>query len=141
MWRCEFSSWIAWADVALPIIVSGLEALLKTERHGATRQFTTRVPLLAEYLGIAGISPQLCADIYDGRSEWVHGAHVRLFTVGQPGEPRAHELPDEERDVLSTVAAFQDLLRASVRRATEDPATRRIFEADDHIRDCWQLAP
>jgi hypothetical protein len=141
MWRCEFSSWIAWADVALPIIVSGLEALLKTERHGATRQFTTRVPLLAEYLGIAGISPQLCADIYDGRSEWVHGAHVRLFTVGQPGEPRAHELPDEERDVLSTVAAFQDLLRASVRRATEDPATRRTFEADDHIRDCWQLAP
>ncbi|HEX3804790.1 MAG TPA: hypothetical protein VHV75_18340 [Solirubrobacteraceae bacterium] len=139
MWRCEFSSWMAWADVALPIIVSGLEALLKTERHGATRQFTTRVPLLAEYLGIAGISPQLCEDIYDGRSEWIHGAHVRLFAAGQPVAPGSEELREEERDILSAVASLQDVLRASVRRAIEDPATRRIFESDDHIRDCWSL--
>jgi hypothetical protein len=141
MWRCEFSAWIAWADVALPIIASGLEALLKTERHGATHQFTTRAPLLAEYLGIAGISPQVCADIYDGRSEWVHGAHVRLFTVGQPGESESgtHELPEDERKVLSAIAAFQDLLRAAVRRAIEDPATQRIFDADDHIRARWPL--
>jgi hypothetical protein len=140
MWRCEFSSWIAWADVALPIIVSGLEALLKTERHGATRQFTTRVPLLAEYLGITGISHQLCSDIYNGRSEWVHGAHVRLLTAGQPGASDAHDLADEERDVLRTVAGFQDLLRASVRRAIEDPATCQIFEAEGHIRDHWPVS-
>src|SRR5205807_1657877 len=97
-------------------------------------------PLLAEYLGIAGISPQLCADIFNGRSEWVHGAHVRLFTAGQPGASGTHNRADEERDVLSAVAVFQDLLRASVRRATEDPETGRIFEADDRIRDCWPLA-
>lgn len=31
---------------------SRLEALLKTERHQATRQFTTRVPALAGDLGL-----------------------------------------------------------------------------------------
>jgi hypothetical protein len=134
MWRCEFSCWIAWADAALPIIVSGLEALLKTERNGATRQFVTRVSEMADYLGLPAITADLCGDIYDGRSEWVHGAHFRLFDAGGP-----QDAPDDARTVLDAIAPFQDLLRLAVRRAVEDPAFREIFIDEARVRARWPL--
>jgi hypothetical protein len=46
MFRIEWASWLAWADLALPVIVGGLESLLKTEQHGSTRQFKRGFPSL-----------------------------------------------------------------------------------------------
>jgi hypothetical protein len=48
--------WIRWADLTLPILVGGLEALLETERRRATRQFKVRVAALAEELGFDGVA-------------------------------------------------------------------------------------
>ena len=46
-------------------------------------QFTKRVPALAGELGVDGITPEFCERMYDARSEWVHGTHVRLFSTGE----------------------------------------------------------
>lgn len=142
MWRAEYSCWLPWADLALPIIVSGLESLLKSERYHATSQFTTRTPELAAELDIGGITSELCDYVYDARSEWIHGAHVSLFSP----EVRQDELNEgvasrspSERNVLATVALFQDVLRAAARRALKDAEFRAIFETDDAIRYRWPL--
>ena len=45
MWRAEYAASIRWGDVILPTLVSGLEALLKTDRHYATKQFKQRATL------------------------------------------------------------------------------------------------
>jgi hypothetical protein len=137
IWRAEWSCSISWADVALPVIVSGLEALLKTERHSATRQFVERVPLLARELGVDQVSAELCEDAYDGRSAWIHGAHVRLFVAGSGDDEGA--LASDQREALLNVAVFQTLLRASVRSAVEDAAVRDIFRSDDSVRSHWPI--
>jgi hypothetical protein len=137
LWRAEWSCSIAWADVALPAIVSGLESLLKTERHGTTRQFVTRAPLLGSRVGIPGVTAELCYVAYDGRSSWIHGAHVRLFVQEDPKDEAA--LDARERVALRNVAVFQDLLRTTVRRAIEDTELQEIFSSDDSIRAQWPM--
>jgi hypothetical protein len=145
MWRTEYASWLKWADLVLPVLVGGLEALLKTERLRSTRQFVTRVPALAEEVGVKGIDHHLCGRIYDARSEWVHGAHVRLFATGQEAQEAedvgAAEGPqtDEQWSIFSEIARVQDVLRATARRCIEDDGFRAIFTGDDLIRSRWPV--
>lgn len=141
-WRMEYASWLRWGDLVLPVLVGGLEALVKTDRHGATRQFTQRVPALAAAVGVEGVTPDLCAALYDTRSEWVHGAHVRLFATGAVAE-REHLEGDvdegpktsEEHDRFADIRLIQDTLRAAVRRAVEDEDFRDAFATDQAVRD------
>jgi hypothetical protein len=142
MWRMEYASWMAWSDVVLPILVSGLEALLKTDRGKATRQFARRVPQLAGELGIGGLDATFCQQMYDARSKWIHGAHVRLFgsTSEQDPDAAGAEPPtQEELSRLADIARLQDVLRSAVRRCIEDPVFRAIFDEDDLIRVRWPL--
>jgi hypothetical protein len=145
IFRTEYASWLPWADLALPILIGGLESLLKTDRHPSTRQFTTRVPALAAELGFDGINADFCEEMYDARSEWVHGAHVRLFSTGldaeQSAEQGAAEGPEdaEQRDAIADIARVQDVLRGAVRRCIEDEDFRAIFADDDRIRSPWPL--
>jgi hypothetical protein len=143
MWRAEYASWLKWADLALPILVGGLESLLKTERHQATHQFKNRVAALAQELDFDGIDGDFCERMYDARSEWVHGAHVRLFSTGleaqQAADQGAQEGPRdaEQRHAMADIARVQDVLRRAVRRCVEDEAFRTIFADDDQIRSRW----
>lgn len=146
-WRVEYASWLRWGDLALPILVSGLEALLKTERGRATSQFKTRVPALAAEVGVDGVTNELCERMYDTRSEWVHGARVRLFASGseaerqrEAGEGAGGPQDDEESDRFVEIRLVQDVLRAAVRRAIEDAVFRAIFESDAAIQDRWPFA-
>ena len=145
IWRTEYATWMAWADVALPVIVGGLESLLKTEQHGSTRQFKTRVSKLATELGVEGITSELCGRMYGARSEWVHGTHVRLFATGQKvreaAEEDTHEGPDDESQwrAVTDIARMQDVLRRAVRRCIEDEDFAAIFAEDDRIRERWPL--
>jgi hypothetical protein len=142
MFRTEYASWMAWADIALPVIVGGLESLLKTEPHPSTRQFTTRVPAMAGELGFEGITPEYCLRLYDARSEWVHGTHVRLFATGQEAQEAAEEEgPDDEAQwrAVADIARLQDVLRGAVRRCIEDEDFGAVFADDDRIRERWPL--
>lgn len=67
-WRAEWASWLRWADLAIPILVSGLESLLKTDHRRATRQFVHRATALAHELSIEGVTTELCEEMYDARS-------------------------------------------------------------------------
>jgi hypothetical protein len=82
MWRMAYAPRIRWADMVVPILVGGIEALLKIGRRDLTQQFKKRVPALAAEIGIDGLDENLAERLYDGRSDWVHGSHVQLF-VGE----------------------------------------------------------
>jgi hypothetical protein len=133
MWRSEYATRIGWADVMLPTLIGGLEALLKVGRGQLTAQFKHRATAVAAELGVDGVSKSLCARMYDGRSDWVHGSHVQLFDrAGGHGATDA-----EEQRVLHEIATMRDLLRTAVRRAIEDPEFRAIFTDNDAIEMRW----
>jgi hypothetical protein len=137
IWRAEYATSIAWGDLSVPFLASGLECLLKTERYKATRQFVARVPALAAEVGVDGVDEDLAERIYDARSSWIHGAHVELFSgKGQDSEGPATR---EQWEVFAEIARVQDVLRAAVRRSIEDREFREIFADDDSIRRRWPL--
>lgn len=144
LWRAEYATWMRWADLANSILVSGLEALLKTERHQATHQFKIRVTALADDLEIPGVTHDFCERIYDLRSDWVHGGHVALFPSGEEAEEAARlgESTSREASELATLQAvcvIQDVLRSALRRAIEDTLFADIFLEDDAIRSRWPV--
>jgi hypothetical protein len=145
IWRTEYASWLKWGDLVIPTLVSGLEALLKTERGKATHQFVTRVPALAVDVGIGGITPELCSQMYDARSEWVHGAHVRLVATGLEHQLAEQHGVDEgptdavQRDAFAVICQVQDVLRRAVRLCIEDADFRAVFSDDEAIRARWPV--
>jgi hypothetical protein len=133
MWRCEWATWTPWADPMIPVIVSGLEALLKVGRRDLTAQFATRVPALAADLGIAGVDAALCAELYDGRSDWSHGSNVALF------EGTGRDPTIEADEIRAKIARLQDVLRAGIRRAIEVREFGVTFEDDEGIVSRWPV--
>lgn len=133
MWRSEYATRIAWADVMLPMLIGGLEALLKVGRGQLTAQFKRRATALAAELEVDGIDERLCRRMYDGRSDWVHGSHVRLFGRAEGQGPT----DAQERQVLDEIAKMRDLLRTAIRRAIEDSEFRAIFADDGALEERW----
>lgn len=129
MWRSEYATRIGWADVMLPMLIGGLEALLKVGRGQLTVQFKQRATAVAAELGVDGIDERFCGRMYDGRSDWVHGSHVRLFSQDGGQGPK----DADERRVLGEIAKMRDLLRATIRRAIEAPEFRATFSEDDAL--------
>jgi len=143
MWRFEYAYGQRWADVALPTIVGGLEALLRIGSNRLTRQFSKRVPAVAEELGVDGIDTSLARRLYDGRSDWVHASAVRLLQAEPvPGEAvTVTPIPGRAEQAITEVAVLQDVLRLTIRRAIEDPHFRAVFETDDAIQERWPAPP
>jgi hypothetical protein len=111
-------------EEAQPLIIRGLEALLKVGRQRLQRQFSQRTCQLAAELGVE-VGENRCWQAYDDRSALVHGAHVDL---SQP----------VSRDAFTdTMSSLQQVLRRAGRRALEDPEFAAIFAADDSIVDHW----
>jgi hypothetical protein len=147
MWRMAYAPRIRWADMVVPILIGGLEALLKIGRHRLTEQFKKRAPALAVDVGIDGFDEDLAERLYDGRSDWVHGSHVQLFpgpspSAETPGEEEPEEEPEgpqssDEQSAFAEVALLQDVLRGAVRRAIEDTEFRQIFVVDETISERW----
>lgn len=109
-------------QVAIVHVVSALEALLKTDRHGATRQFTARVPALAADLNVDVVTSDLAERFYDARSASVHGRPVNI------------EFPSQESVDLTLV---RSVLAKALRRTIEDSSFRQTFADTDAIRDRW----
>ena len=141
--RTEYACWSRYADQVLPMVVGGLEALLKVGRSRLTQQFVQRTSALADELSVADVTEEFCSTMYDARSDGVHGSHVQLFAPPTPstddGETVEGPETDTEREALSEVAKLQDVLRAAVRRCIEDQTFREIFTSDDAIRKRWPV--
>jgi hypothetical protein len=113
--------------------VTGLEALLKTDRHNATRQFTTRVPALAASVGLE-LDDVDWDRVYEARSDASHGARIALFSP-----PGWSAMDPPHPDALPVVAAAQTVLRAGVRKAIEDDHFRATFAHDDDVRAAFPV--
>ena len=143
--RTEYACWSRYADQVLPMVVGGIEALIKIGRGRLTQQFVQRTSTLASELGVDDVTEEFSTRMYDARSDWVHGSHVQLFVPPKAASPDASEAatgPETEtdREALSEVAKLQDVLRAAVRRCVEDPDFRAIFESDDAIAQRWPVS-
>jgi hypothetical protein len=96
--------------------------------------------VLAEALSVQGVNEEFCTRMYDARSEWIHGAHVRLFaTGGEAQEAGAAQGPqnDEQWAVFDGIARLQELSRLAVRKCFEDEDFRSTFVDDDSVRERW----
>lgn len=120
---------------ALVMLFMGLEALLNTGKHQVTKQMTTRMPLLASELGVAGVSKNFARKMYAYRSSPAHGQELEL----QPASATDQALRTSEIDpaYLTKVARVQDLLRAATRRGIEDPPFAAAFTDAESIRARW----
>lgn len=109
---------------ALPLVVGGLESLLKVGRDFARTQFAQRVPALAQEVGVMLTHTQ-CGELYDDRSALVHGDHVDLF------------LPHDRSAFEQGFVALQETLRRTVRRAIENRQFAAVFQQDTAITARW----
>jgi hypothetical protein len=128
LWASEHVAWERYLDVILPSLVAALEGTLNTSKQQVERQFRTRVPALADELGVPGVSKRLCRRIYEARSQGAHGTDIDLLK------------PEVRRDeTVRQLARLQAVLRGAVRRGIEDPAFRAAFESDESVRARWPV--
>ena len=127
-WQCESMVRERYLEDTLLLIVSGLEALLKIGRHRVTAQFVQRAAALAAQFSIPLTESQADA-AYDDRSGISHGNPTDL------SQPVARTEFVQRTDLL------QQTLRATVRKAIEDPAYRALFASDGMIQGHLPVAP
>jgi hypothetical protein len=111
---------------ALPLAVGAMEALIKVGRKSVTAQFVQRSAAVAKEVGTSLTEAQ-AAEVYDDRSALVHGAGVDL------SEPHKRSAFEEG------FVALQETVRATVRRALEDPAFAAVFDQDSGIAARWPV--
>lgn len=124
-------------DLALPLLLTGIEALTNTGRRDVRRQLAQRLPRIADEVGVAGVTTELCNELYDARSQATHGGSIRLFS-GRPGETDSVS-SGPPAEAVAKVATLQSLLRAIVRAAIEDPAFAAAFESAETVRRRWPV--
>lgn len=127
MWMQESSVRLRYAEVALPVLVAGLEALINTSDVSATKQFTRRVSALAGELCVAGVSKTRCSRVYHARSQSIHGSPIGLLDFTQ----RAKAVED--------MAKMQTVLRRAIRRAADEPQFRAAFQSAEAVRARWPV--
>jgi hypothetical protein len=122
---------------ALVTLFMGLEALLNTGKHQVTKQITKRMPLLADDVGVAGVSRTFARAMYADRSSPAHGQELALPPASRTGQ--ATRTSDIDPNYLAKVARVQDLLRTATRRGIEDPAFAATFADVSSIRARWPV--
>jgi len=92
LWRIEYAARSEYLEIRFLFLVSAIEALLKTDRHGATKQFRERsVQLASRYAGVVWAGDD--ADrAYDLRSEMSHGHKVSMADPDLPLYVRLEKL-------------------------------------------------
>jgi hypothetical protein len=109
---------------ALPLVVGGLESLLKIGASRSRAQFAQRVPAVAAEVGVI-LTPKECKDVYDDRSVLVHETEVDLSKSGRRNE------------FARRFIALQETMRRAVRRGLEDGDFAAIFDDDANITARW----
>lgn len=126
IWLGEYSRQTHWADIAIPLTVTALEALISSGRERVTRQFVERVSQLATELGVSGVSKDLCHKLYDERS---HGVHAGRLPVTDNGHDAS----------LARLRTGRELLAVAERRLIEDRDFRAKFDSDEAVREAWRV--
>jgi hypothetical protein len=126
LWRAEHLAQERWLDIRLPALVIALDGLVVTGRAKLKHQFGRRVSALAAELGVPDVTENLCRELYDARSQGLHGARIDLLDEA-PGDSAAVE----------KTTRLQAVLRAAIRKSIEDAAFRAVFSSQGAIKARW----
>lgn len=121
-WYHEYAAWAREPNARWVFIVTGLEALVHTQRHGNTRQFVTRVPLLANESGCDAITSVEADEMYNLRSEIAHGIAPSLEEAQRP-----------------LYCKMENLLRVTLYKAILDPKFGALFVDASQIEKKWPV--
>lgn len=124
LWLHEYLAQVRWLDVAWPLTVTGLEALLNTDKRDQRRQFVGRVGALSRELMVPGLDDDFLDRAYTTRCEAIHGLHVAFG-----------DAPDAAREL----AVLQRVLREAIRRAIENRLWRSHFLDAASVRAAWTI--
>jgi hypothetical protein len=116
----------------------GIEALLNTSEHQATKQITSRLPLLAADVGVVGVSKTFARKMYNDRSSPAHGQELVLAPATRTGQ--ATTTSEIDPDYLTKVARVQDLLRVATRKGIQEPEFAATFANTESIRVRWPVS-
>jgi hypothetical protein len=116
LWFAEYAAETYFAELRWAHVVTALEALLNTSDDKATKQFKVRFTALANELGFGWVTGSRADRIYDARSRVVHG-ETELFGTALGKD-----------DATASLARVEEVLRAALRRAIEDPEFQRTFD-------------
>jgi hypothetical protein len=130
LWHHEYAARTYYLDHRWTLLVTGLEALVHTDRWRTGAQFWIRVPMLAAELGIT-LTKEDTEEAYDLRSQLAHGAAF-LSSTTTPGLSSKQILLYDR---------LEDTLRLAVLRGMQDKAFADIFDSDDNIRTRWPIEP
>lgn len=128
LWHHEYAARTYYLDHRWTLVVTGLEALVHTDRRRSTAQFTGRVTKLASELAI-NLSKADASEAYDLRSQLAHGAAFLSTGTTQRLSPSQVGLYDR----------LEDILRLAVLRGMKDKAFADILDSDDKIRSRWSI--
>jgi hypothetical protein len=127
-WHHDYAARTYYLDHRWTLIVTGLEALVHTDRNRSTAQFVKRIPQLASELGLS-FSETEGIEAYDLRSRLAHGRS--FIATGNVQAPTASQVQLYDR--------IEDILRAAVLKSMRDQTFSDIFQDDDRIRARWPI--
>jgi hypothetical protein len=128
-WNHEYAMRTAYLDMRLPLVVSGLDALINVGKKDNKWQFQDRVQQLAKHFGIGLIHNDL-SKAYDLRSKIVHGESF-LYDLGAI-------LPANQHNSL--YEKLECVLRMTVGTCLLDENKFGNFFRDDHTVEAqWPL--
>lgn len=121
MFFIEYSMYEYSIEPFLTTLYMALESLLNTDSHKATAQMVKRLPILAEELGIDGMSKRLANELYEIRSTATHRVHDFPALVDKP--PKFAETADK-------AVILQQIARTTIRRSILDDEFALRFQCE-----------
>ncbi len=123
LWYHEYAARTWQLDVRWTLISTALEALVHTDRYNSTRQFTKRVPQVANELAGCEFSEDDAEAAYDFRSSLSHG----------------RGLPVPSNETQNLYERMGTVLRQTLKRCVLEGEISAIFSDEQTIRDRWPL--
>lgn len=121
LWYYEYCSWQKYTDIRWTLVSTALESILHTDRYYSTKQFTVRIPKLAEAVGMI-ISEKEAEQFYDLRSGLVHSG-----------------LGDLSTDNQQLYCSMEELLRRVIKHSIINPKFSTFLADRNQIQNAWPL--
>jgi len=121
LWYYEYCSWQKYIDIRWTLVSTALESIVHTGRHHSTRQFTVRIPKLAEAVGMI-IQEKEAEQFYDLRSNLVHSG-----------------LGDLSTDNQRLYCLMEELLRRVIKYSIINPKFSAFLADCNQIQNAWPL--
>lgn len=124
MFFAEYASFSNSIEPFIATLYMSIEALLNTTDVQVSKQMKKRLPLLAQAVGVAGMSNTLADKIYDARGIVIHQVHDFPLLVDQPSK---------FAELAKRAALVQRIVRATIRRCIEDASFAASFDSTSSV--------